>query len=213
MSTEIINYLLLEWYEKCEQFLNDHQSQHEWSMYNVLYAMATSKHLNVALIENCIEILPKCTSERATYIVSRICRNPTLTMDMVLAYPDIQWDFKRMSKFMNINVILNHLDMSDEWFWDEISCNVSVTMEIVLCNIHEKWNWCKLSRNAGISMVDIEAHMDLPWNWYDISYNPNMTVEIIETRCPEKGWNWHVMQISHWISITCLRITIQSHWN
>ena len=52
--------------------------------------------------------------------------NPALTIDMVLAYPDLPWDWSGVSKNMNINNILDHPEL--KWDWKYVSLNPSVTM-------------------------------------------------------------------------------------
>ena len=49
--------------------------------------------------------------------------------------------------------------------WDYISCNPSITWDI------------------------IQQNPDKPWNWFYISYNPNITWEIIQQN-PDKAWDW-----------------------
>ena len=63
---DMIDILIFEWLNKCEQFLKDHQSQHRWDENECLCTMwcdiLSTKYLNSTLTEKCIEILPKLTN-------------------------------------------------------------------------------------------------------------------------------------------------------
>ena len=90
------NILIAEWNNKCEQFLKDHQHQHKWNEEQCLFKLwdgiMSTKYLISTLIEKCIEVLPKLTDESEISICFRINENPAFTMDMVLAYPELQWE-------------------------------------------------------------------------------------------------------------------------
>ena len=88
----LINILILEWINECNQFLNNHQLLCASSEGNRLSIvdMVSTKHLNSILIENCIEIFTVLTYENVEYICSEINKNPVFTMDMVLRYPELQ---------------------------------------------------------------------------------------------------------------------------
>jgi len=75
------------------------------------------------------------------------------------------------------------------WYWDELSINPNITMEIVEAHPDKPWKWYGLSKHPNITWEIIETHPDKPWNWSDLSSNPNITMEIIETH-PDKPWNW-----------------------
>ena len=162
--------LMLEWINICETFLEDHPPQHdeydddEWDegLRELWCGIVSTKYLNLILIEKCIEMLPKLSIGSKRKVCSAICGNVALTMDMLLAYPELEWKnvFYGGSHSMNIHDILNHPEL--KWKWNAISMNPSVTMEVVLSNIDKPWSWVYLSKHPNITMLDIESHMDLP---------------------------------------------------
>ena len=119
--------LILEWFSKCEQFMKNNESQHEWNEEKCLYIMwrgiASTKYLNSALIEKFLEILPKLTNQIKSFVCFVISKNPALTIDMILSYPDLAWNFYEISKNMNIKSILAHPEL--KWDWHGVSCNDS----------------------------------------------------------------------------------------
>ena len=208
--------LFEEWINNCNIFIQDYQSQHKWDEEQCLYIMwsgvLSSKYLNSTLIEKFIEILPKLSVESKTDICFRMCMNPALTIEMVLAYPDLLWDFNEMSEHMNINDILDHSEFKWNLDGDWVSRNPSVTMDVVLSNINKPWSWSWLSRNPNITMSDIESHMDLPWDWYYVSCNPNFTMTMIEAH-PDKQWDWASISQSMKITVDLLRHYADKPWD
>ena len=178
----MIDILLLEWINICEHFIKDYQSQHKWNerqCFLIIWSgILSSKYLNSTLIEKYIEILPKLSIENKRSVCNSIQNNPALTMEMVLAYPELEWKCNFVSsKYMNIADILDHPEL--KWDWTSVSQNLSVTMNIVLSNIDKPWNWGCLSGHRNITMSDIESHMDLAWVWNFVSWNPNETMTMI----------------------------------
>ena len=58
----MIDILIVEWNNKCEQFIKDYQSKHKWNkekcLVKIWYGIVSTKYLNLTLIEKIIEILP-----------------------------------------------------------------------------------------------------------------------------------------------------------
>jgi len=208
------NTIILEWKSICEQFINDHQSQHTWTEDKVLLKLwsnnLSTKYLNSTLIEKFIEILPNLTIETKTSVGSVMSCNPAVTIDLLLAYPDLPWFFYQISRLMNINDILNHPLL--KWNWCYVSRNRGLTFNIVLSNIDKEWSWFELSCHPNITMSDVESHMDFPWNWDGISYNPNLTMSMIE-RHPDKNWNWTNISRKMKLTVDILRQNAHKPWS
>ena len=181
----INDFYISEWINKCKQFIKNHQNKlnldEEKCLLMIWRGIISTKYLNLKLINICIDIF--IMNNLTQHSLRRTCFdmswNIVLTIDMLLAYPDLPWHWLAISRQMNINDILNHPELS--WNWDDVSQNLSVTMEIVLSNIDKPWHWDGLSSHKNINMSDIESHIDLSWNWYYVNYNPNLTMTMIET--------------------------------
>ena len=100
------DYLILEWINIYEQCIQDYQSQHKWNEQQCVYAIwngiMSTKYLNLYLIEKCI-ILLNSTSEIKKCVCSVMSRNPALTMEMVLVYPELKWNYNVVSKYILIH--------------------------------------------------------------------------------------------------------------
>ena len=156
--------------------------------------MATSKYLNSELILKYIEIFHKLSARYKRIISIEMCKNRALTIHTVMAYSEVHsyhhnlesFFTSRNSKYMNINYILNHPELS--WNWNFVSHNLSVTMEVVLLNLDKPWHWGRLSSHPNITMSDIESHLYLSWEWEQISMNPNLTFAMIDEH--NIVWDW-----------------------
>ena len=185
----------------------------EYCMYRMWCGIISTKHLNSTLIEKCIEILPKLTDRHKNHICSSLSWNPALTIDMVLAYPELKWKCDCYSSLnMNINDILRYPELN--WNWNGVSENPSVTMDIVLSNIDKPWNWVYLSKHLNISMSDIESHMNLPWvwNWGGVNQNPNLTMTTIEAN-PDVEWEWNGISQNMKLTVGILQQYADKPWN
>ena len=83
--------VILEWFNKCEQFIQSHQSQHQWSEDHSLYIMwqgiASSIYLNLIFIEKFIVILPKLSNTTKRNICREIRMNSALTHGHGISIP------------------------------------------------------------------------------------------------------------------------------
>ena len=209
--------LVLEWINKCEQFIQDYQSQHNWNEEQCFYVMwsgiTSTKYLNLTLFENYIEIAHKLTSDTKNFVRHKMSENPAFTMEILLACPEWKCECECYSSiYMNINDILDHPEL--KWDWSHVSHNPSVTMEIVLSNIIKPWNWVRLSRHPNITMSDIESHMNLPWiwKWYGVGQNPNLTMAMIETH-PDMDWDWNGISKRMKLTVDLLRQYADKPWD
>ena len=118
--------MILEWKSICEQFIKDYQSKHKWneaySLWKMWKNIVSTKYLNLALIEKCIEMLPKLSIESRTDICELMSMNPVLTIDIVLAYPEFPSDFYEISKNMNISNMTAHSEL--KWNWNMVKGSI-----------------------------------------------------------------------------------------
>lgn len=124
-----------------------------------------------------------------------LCKNPNITMDIVLKNPNIKWD------------------------WNALSVNCNITMDIVLNNIDKPWNWSNFRYNPNIyyakmnwriliyspfipinKTINAVSHFFDTDDCYDkISYEILTFDQIKET--PTHKWNWNILSAHKNITI------------
>ena len=126
-------------------------------------------------------------------------RNPNVTTDIILKYPNRYWDW--LYVYSNFNVTIDFIKKnissckkynltSDLSYYLSFYCNnPNLTMDIVLSNLKENLDWNKITANNCITIHDILNNINLPWRWdYVFSYK-HITVEIIKNN-PNVPWDW-----------------------
>ena len=68
-------------------------------------------------------------------------------MDMLLAFPD------------------------KNWCWYKVSRNKGITMSDIESHMDLSWDWEYVCKNPNIRICDIEKHHDKPWDWDKLYYN------------------------------------------
>lgn len=81
------------------------------------------------------------------------------------------------------------------WFWDELTRNKHVSIEIVNQFPKCLWSWSSLSCHPNITWEDIQNNPRISWHWPSISMNPNVTWEIIQNN-PNEKWFWKNVAIN-----------------
>ena len=91
----MINILILEWFNICEQFIKNNQTKHKWDEQKCLLlfwkGIISTKYLNSTLIEKCIEILPKLNNVNMSSVCSTISFNPDLTMEIFSCWCEYEY--------------------------------------------------------------------------------------------------------------------------
>ena len=108
--------------------------------------------------------------------------------DIVLQYPEVQWDWKLISSHPNItwDIILAN-DTNPNWIRKSISMNPNITWDIVQANPERPWNISKLSGNPNITMEIVLANPGKCWNYTELSSNPSLLWDDIRQN-PDKPW-------------------------
>jgi hypothetical protein len=139
---------------------------------------------------------------------NRLCENPCITWDIVLANPDINWSYSHLSSNPNItwDIIQNNPDKS--WNFSMISSNPNITWDIIQNNPDKSWNFSMMSSNPNITWDIVKKYPNLPWDFYHMSANPNITWDIVLANLEEK---WEYYMLSEHPNIT-LDIILSKEW-
>lgn len=108
--------------------------------------------------------------------------NPNLTLDIVLKYPNEEWNWEIISNHPNITFEMIKLYPDLPWKWNYISVNPNINLDIVLANPEERWNHGKLLSNPNISWEQIQfiiKKYDLKVGRCHRAKNPNITCDIV----------------------------------
>lgn len=119
----------------------------------------------------------------------RVSKNPNITVEIVRNNFDKNWNWKNLSKHLDIS---KEFDKSWPWDYENLSKNQTLRWEIVENNINEKWDWNWLSCNKCVTLDIIEKNPDKNWYWLDVTSNPNVTWEFIEKNL-DKNWNYIII--------------------
>jgi hypothetical protein len=143
---------------------------------------------------------------------SSLSRNPSITLDIIEAFPDQPWDWTRISQNPNLTLdyVLEHPDVA--WDIDLLHLSLPLSGQIdrfqSFCNI----DWAKLSFNPSITIHDVAAFSTQPWlsrgisanliptaetlrewharlDWDTLSRNPCLRLETV-LECASMPWNW-----------------------
>jgi hypothetical protein len=159
-----------------------------------------------------------------------ICKNPTISLEMVNLHPEIPWNWKGLSQNPNNTLQVKNQHPSLPWDLTLIHQNPSITPHDVInnpsyndCPHHQwihftqnpQWNdrhatgfWSRISRNPVVTWEKIQQHKDRPWNYSEFSHNPNLTITIVANH-PELEWDWEA--VSSHPNITMRDVTNHPH--
>jgi len=96
---------------------------------------------------DCIKIFPQ-----KPYMVWQILssREDIATIENILSYPDLPWDWKQLSKPKYFQYeILENLPNKD-WDWKELSKSKKVPINFVTSNTDKDWDGDEISKNADM---------------------------------------------------------------
>lgn len=109
------------------------------------------------------------SSRGSNFHWDRLSRHEKVTMEMILAHPELPWN------------------------WRLVQCNPNLTLDFVLAHPEIEWMWETLSAHKSIQFEEhIITHPELPWDWNFVSVNPNVTMEHY-TKYPDVNWDLDAM--------------------
>lgn len=128
--------------------------------------------------------------------------SPNMTLEYVLKHRDRNWNWAFLSKYLDMNDIINHLDLP--WAMNFMCINSSLTFEHVMILIErghkDDLDWHFLSIHRNITFDHVSSHLDLPWKWYELSCNPNITIENV-LEFIDKPWCGEQLSLNKHITI------------
>lgn len=107
---------------------------------------------------------------------AEISVNSIITIDIIKLYPEMPWDWLHLSSRMDIEFILDNLDKQ----WDFWVLSIRTNIYIILDNLDLPWYWDRISYNDSVTMEIIELYPELNWNYFGLSRNPKITLEFIK---------------------------------
>lgn len=146
-------------------------------------------------LEQIGNLSPSVNREDKHNLISHICRYCNITLDDVLAHPEIKWNFSALAE--NINIYPKHVFDHPElpWTYYNLSFNPNITWDIVAVNLDKKWNWGRLSLVLDVPLKFVVSNPGLEWNYMFLSANPFITFEMIRTSL---HLPWHFDKFLRW---------------
>jgi hypothetical protein len=98
-----------------------------------------------------------------------------------------------MVRTNHLEILFNNEEFNKKYtfYYDNLSFNDCLTMDMVLKNLDQKWELGALSDNLSITFEMIMEHKDIiNWDWYFVSMNRNVTLQTIKDH-PELPWDLH----------------------
>ena len=169
-----------------------------------------------ALAEN-INILPEKVLNRSDFDFAMLSGNPNVTVEFILAHPEIKWNYERLSSFINIEEILANPELP--WHYPNVSQNITLTIDHISL-LADKLDFKHLS--CTMSIWDIIKHPELPWT-SDVEYNfsrlsedqfeidfPNIvTIEYVIKNIYRR-WYWH--NLNDYFSLEIILQQLELPW-
>lgn len=106
-------------------------------------------------------------------IAGRYCTsNKHVTMNIVKAHPNIQWEYMTLYQKIPLNDIIHYPNLSlNTYYFGFLSWNASLTLDFVLSNPFVNWFWMGVTSNVLFDFEQLENHNYLPWEWEYIGKN------------------------------------------
>jgi hypothetical protein len=68
-----------------------------------------------------------------------------------------------------------------EWDYKGLSRNLNLTIDFVLKNLTKDWEWCTVARNPNITPEELNTLPDnITLKWDDALLNPNLTLDFLK---------------------------------
>jgi hypothetical protein len=125
------------------------------------------------------------------YSMPGFSKNENITYELLCMTDD--WDYNCLSenKSLTQRYVDEHPDKA--WNWSVLSIHPTVIdMDFVLRHLEKPFDWKQLSRHPNIRLRDIDRNIRLPWSFPDISYNPHVNIDFI-IKYYKKSWNFAVL--------------------
>jgi len=135
---------------------------------------------------NLIKILNEFPDENIHY--SLVSYNPCLTLEIIIANIEKNWEWQLLSKrgCINWKFVSEHLYI--EWNWNILSTNLSITLKDISENPNQPWVWSLISKRSDLTIEFIREMKD-KLNWIFLSLNVVFTKKI-KLENPDLPWRY-----------------------
>lgn len=129
--------------------------------------------------------------------------------DMIQNIPDIEWDWRIVSRHKKITmrIIRKFPDKPWEWYiisqrsdfdenlvlqfpdklWDYHSMTRYVSIDIIITLHHKKWNYSIVQHRLSINFIMTNPYYN--WNYFELSADERVYIHFVKTR-HNMDWNW-----------------------
>jgi hypothetical protein len=177
-------------------FIQQHIDEKSW-----LWRWWTLSADNVMQLRRNPNSLCELKTGNSSFNGQTISRIPGLRLDDAIANPQVWWDWRKLSRGLDITIVdvlenpslpwdYQCLEYNSNIFVDNIKKNWLVlhrhielfrkpvpTFADVLAHPHLEWSWPKIQASAIITAADIEANPQIDWEWSTLLRNPHVDVE------------------------------------
>jgi hypothetical protein len=146
-------------------------------------------------LEEIAKLSSPANREDRLILISRVCRYGNITLDDVLAHPEINWHYSALAENINIypKDVFAHPELP--WAYYNLSFNSNMTWDIIAANLDKKWSWDRLSLVLDVPLDFIVSNPELGWNYMFLSANPFITFEMIRSAL---HLPWHFDKFLQW---------------
>jgi len=113
---------------------------------------------------------------------ARISRNPNLTLEYVLAHPDVDWDWNALCETLPLtwDIVMEcpEFDLTISHIQICLAKNKSLPIEIFIENSNIftcDWTWMMLSSREDLTWDIVRSNPSKAWCWYNLAINPSFT--------------------------------------
>ena len=156
--------------------------------------------------------LEKLAKVKGDGIWSLCSHCPCITMDYVLAHPNILWGWIQLT--MNAGITMTDIATHPElpWIIPYTSHNPNFTQEFAVNNLDDFIHHPEaLSQHPCVTIDIIRAYPDFPWYWDGLAINPSITDEIIKAN-PDLPWSQAVTSLKPRLTIDYIRDNPHADW-
>lgn len=126
-----------------------------------------------------------------------LCGSPNLNLELVLAYPEKPWNFRRLTRNPEVTMawILQHFPgnlmngMSSTRYFDMRYLSETLPLEYILEHSDLSWCWEAVCRFRPVKASFILDHPEIPWHYRSLNENKHFCVAHALTH-KEPVWKW-----------------------
>jgi hypothetical protein len=146
--------------------------------------------------------------EKNVHFLNNLSQRSDITMDIVLAYPEINWDWKNLSTNPGLTYDIIKHNYYKGFDWEKVTVHPNITLDHItdesVSNIlNNYWDFNEVAANPNVTIDMIPRLRTLPSyiNNNDLLYevlskNPNLPIEYVINN-PHLPWDWSYITKNH----------------